>query len=175
MTVDTYAGTIPRLLWSAAERDGEGTWLRSDQGSLSFGAAVAAVSLTAEALRAAGARKADLVMLTASNIPDYLLCWLALTSMGAVAVAVNPRSTSAELAGLVRQVDPRLLITDRGLADLISAARHDIDRTSAGGRSGTPFPSVIDVHSLVPAEWSTAGRNGGASPSGQFAGRRGDG
>ncbi len=40
-------------------------------------------------------------MLTASTSPPYLLSWLALTSLGAVAVAVNPRSTPAELAGLI--------------------------------------------------------------------------
>jgi crotonobetaine/carnitine-CoA ligase len=154
VTAETYTGTIPRLLWSAAERDSEGTWLRSDDGSLSFGAAVAAVGLTAESLRAAGAGKGDLVMLTASNVPGYLLCWLALTSMGAVAVAVNPRSTSAELAGLIRQVEPRLLISDAGLADLLGVARHDIGQAGTGGQRRSPFPSVVDVHALVPADWS---------------------
>ncbi len=164
MTIETYSGTIPRLLWSAAERDGDGTWLRNDQGSLSFGGAVVAVSLTAESLRSAGVRKGDLVMLTASSIPGYLLCWLALTSMGAVAVAVNPRSTSAELAGLVRQVAPMLLITDAGLADLVAAARHDSDRTGRGGHGRNPFPSVIDVHSLVPADWSQPAAMAGRAP-----------
>ena len=154
MTVDAYSGTIPLLLQNAAERDADGTWLRSDQGSLSFSGAVAAVSLTAESLRGGGVRKGDLVMLTASNAPGYLLCWLALTSMGAVAVAVNPRSTSAELAGLVRQVEPRLLVTDAGLAGVLTAARNDSDRTSIISSGRTPFASVIDVQSLVPADWS---------------------
>ncbi len=153
MTAESYLGTIPRLLWSAAERDGDATWLRSDHGSLSFGAAVTAVSLTAESLRAAGAGKGDLVMLTASNTPGYLVAWLALTSMGAVAVAVNPRGTSAELAGLIRQVEPRLLITDAALASVLTAARLDNERTSTGSHGRTPFPDVIDVHSLLPADW----------------------
>src|SRR5258706_8636176 len=96
--VEAYSGTIPLLLQDAAERDADGTWLRSDQGSLSFSGAVAAVSLTAGSLRAANIRKGDLVMLTASNTPGYLLCWLALTSMGAVAVAVQPPSPSAGTA-----------------------------------------------------------------------------
>ncbi len=117
----TYAGTIPGLLAAAADRDSGGIWLRSDTGMLSFGDAVTAVNLTALALAAAGVRKeGDLVMLTASTTPPYLLSWLALTSMGAVAVAVNPRSSAAELAGLVRQVGPRLLVTDAGLTGLVS-------------------------------------------------------
>ncbi|HXB46138.1 MAG TPA: AMP-binding protein [Streptosporangiaceae bacterium] len=123
MSSAEYAGTIPRLLAAAAERDSDGTWLRSDAGDLTFGGAVAAVSQTAAALQAAGVGKGDLVMLTASTTPPYLLSWLALTSLGAIAVAVNPRSTPAELAGLMSQVKPRLLITDTGLADVISAVR----------------------------------------------------
>ncbi|HUB41491.1 MAG TPA: AMP-binding protein [Streptosporangiaceae bacterium] len=127
-----YSGTIPRLLAAAAERDSDGAWLRSDAGSLTFGGAVAAVSQTAAALQAAGVGKGDLVMLTASTTPPYLLSWLALTSLGAIAVAVNPRSTPAELAGLISQVKPRLLITDTGLAEVISAVRAGADASGTG-------------------------------------------
>jgi carnitine-CoA ligase len=154
VTGGAYSGTIPRLLAAAADRDGDGIWLRGDAGTLTFGGAVAAVSLTAEALRAAGARKGDLVMLTASTTPPYLLCWLAVTAVGAVAVAVNPRSSAAELAGLVRQVEPRLLISDGGLADLVGAARLDTGRTEGGGLPAATFPPEFDVHSLVPADWA---------------------
>jgi acyl-CoA synthetase (AMP-forming)/AMP-acid ligase II len=120
--IGEYAGTIPRLLAAAADRDSGGIWLRSDEGTLTFEGAVAAVGRTAAAL-AAGVRKGDLIMLTAATTPTYLLCWLAITSLGAVAVAVNPRSSGAELAGLIRQVRPRLLVTDAGLAGLVESAR----------------------------------------------------
>ena len=62
-----YSGTIPRLLAAAAERDPDGTWLRSDDGSLTFGGTVAAVASSAERLQAAGVRAGDRVMLTAST------------------------------------------------------------------------------------------------------------
>jgi crotonobetaine/carnitine-CoA ligase len=154
VTGEAYAGTIPRLLAAAADRDGAGIWVRSDQGTLTFGGAVAAVGLTADALRAAGVRKGDLVMLTASTTPPYLLCWLALTTLGAIAVAVNPRSSAAELAGLIGQVEPKLLITDAELSDLVAAARGDRGLASLGEGGATPFPSEVDVHGLVPADWS---------------------
>ena len=137
--VADYRGTIPRLLAAAADRDSDGVWLRSDSGSLTFGGTVAAVGLTAEALSAAGVRRGDLVMLTARNTPPYLLCWLALTSLGAVAVAVNPRSTAAELAGLTGQVQPRALITDQDLAGLVAEPDRGL---------------ILDVTSLVPAAWA---------------------
>ncbi len=154
MTGEPYAGTIPRLLAAAAERDSDGEWIRSDAGTLTFGGAVAAVGLTAEALHAAGVRKGDLVMLTARTTPQYLLCWLALTTLGAIAVAVNPRSSAAELAGLIAQVQPKLLVTDPGLSDLVAAVRDDRGRAEPGEHQATPFPSEVDVDALVPAEWS---------------------
>jgi carnitine-CoA ligase len=148
VTQTEYSGTIPRLLAEAASRDSGKAWIRSDEGSLTFGAAIATVSLTAETLRAAGVGRGDLVMLTARTTPRYLVCWLAVTTMGAVAVAVNPRSTAAELAGLISQVQPRLLVTDTDLADVLAAAR--AQARVAGGS----FPPLADVFSLVPPDWA---------------------
>ena len=104
--------TIPALLLHAAERDADGVWLRTDDEQLTFEGAVGAVALVAQRFAESGVTRGDLVVLTARNTPPYLLCWLALTSMGAVAVATNPKSTAAELAGLIGQVRPRLVVTD---------------------------------------------------------------
>jgi carnitine-CoA ligase len=170
VTAEAYRGTIPRLLAAAADRDSDGVWIRSDAGTVTFGGAVAAVGLTAEALRAAGIGAGDLVMLTARTTPPYLLSWLAVTTLGAIAVAVNPRSSAAELAGLVNQVEPKLLVTDAGLTGLVGAARADRGPASAGEPEPAPFPSEVDVHALVPAEWNdpvamaAAARRGVALP-----------
>jgi acyl-CoA synthetase (AMP-forming)/AMP-acid ligase II len=134
------ARTIPELLARAASRDPGAVWLRADDpgaafaggGGLTFAAAAGRTGAVAAALREAGVRRGDLVVVTARTTPPYLLCWLALASLGAVSVATNPRSAPAELAGLVRQVSPRALITDAGLADLVGAAR----RRRAGRRAG---------------------------------------
>jgi carnitine-CoA ligase len=165
VTAGDYAGTIPRLLAAAADRDSGGSWLRGDEGTLTFEGAVAAVGRTAGALQAAGAREGDLVMLTAATTPSYLLCWLAVTSLGAVSVAVNPRSSAAELAGLIRQVGPRLLVTDAGLAGLVESARLG-DPAEPDRPPTTPFPPVLDVDELVPADrYTTAAARSGALPA----------
>ena len=138
--------TIPELLARAASRDPDAVWLRADDpgpafaggGGLTFAAAVGRTGAVAAALREAGVRRGDLVVVTARTTPPYLLCWLALTSLGAVSVATNPRSAPAELAGLVRQVSPRALITDAGLADLVEAA----------GIGDLPELGVLDVDAL---------------------------
>ena len=98
--------TIPQVLADAAARDPDGVWVRSDEGTLSFAGALGRVAGAAQRLRDAGAGHGDLVMVTARTPPEYLICWLALTALGAVVVSVNPRSAPAELAGLAQQTRP---------------------------------------------------------------------
>ena len=125
-----YSGTIPRLLADAADRNPGGVWLRTDETTLTFAEAAARVAGVVRALRDSGLRRGDLVMVTARSTPGYLLCWLALPTLGAVTVAVNPRSAPAEIAGLARQVSPRVLISDTGLAPLVDAAVGELDGLS---------------------------------------------
>lgn len=134
--------TIPDLLADAARRDPDGTWIRTDEGSLTFGGAAARVAATARALADAGVRRGDLVLITARTTAPYLLCWLALASLGAVTVSANPRSAAPELAGLVHQTSPRALISDVGLAPLIAEA--DV--------AGLPPLGVLDSGELT-AGW----------------------
>ena len=70
--------TIPGLLSAAVARDAHGTWLRTDDGTLSFGGAAAHVARLAERLADAGVRRGDLVVVTARTTPPYVLVWLAL-------------------------------------------------------------------------------------------------
>ena len=128
------------------------------------------LSHAAQVLRAAGLRRGDLTLVTARTTPPYLLCWLALTSLGAVAVTVNPRSAPAELAGIARQVTPRALITDAGLASLVEAAgirdlpalgvldADELARAAAAGPDPGELPDVArpdDVAVLIPTSGTT--------------------
>jgi crotonobetaine/carnitine-CoA ligase len=131
--------TIPDVLSEAARRDRDGIWIRSDEGSMSFGGALAQTMATAQALRAVGVRHGDLVMVTLRTTPPYLLCWLALASIGAITVSANPRSSPAELAGLAHQTSPRAVITDAGLRPLVTGA----------GIAGPPGPGVLDASELT--------------------------
>ena len=114
--------TIPEVLSDAAGRYGDAIWIRCDEGSLSFGAALAQTAACARALRESGVRRGDLVLVTLRTTPPYLLCWLALASVGAITVSANPRSSPAELAGLAQQTRPRAIISDAGLSPLITEA-----------------------------------------------------
>src|SRR5215470_459348 len=136
---DAAYRTIPEVLTDAARRHPDGTWVRTDDGSMTFGAAAAQVAATAAALRAAGVEHGDHVLVTARTTAPYLLCWLALAWAGAVTVSANPRSAPAELAGLARQTTPRAIITDAGLMPLLNEA--DI--------TGVPPLGVLDAEELT--------------------------
>jgi carnitine-CoA ligase len=133
-----YSGTIPRLLAAAAARDPDGVWLRTDETTLTFADAAARVAGVTRALWDAGIGRGDLVLVPARSTPGYLLCWLALPTLGAITVSVNPRSAPAEIAGIARQVSPRAMISDTGLAPLADAAVREL-----GGLS------VLDCDQLV--------------------------
>ncbi len=170
--------TIPGLIAAAAERDPDGTWLRTDDGTLTFGGAAAQVSRLAARLQDDGVRRGDLVLVTARTTPPYLLCWLALASLGAVTVPTDPAGTPEELAALVGQVQPRFLVTDAALRATVDQARQsagaeavvlDIDdrlgdwrrvesADSWPGGSGLPEHTAVgpdDLAVLIPTSGTT--------------------
>jgi crotonobetaine/carnitine-CoA ligase len=141
-TVAGYTGTIPRLLDRAASRDPGGIWLRSDSMQLSFAQAAGEVGVVAEVLADAGIGHGDLILVTARTTPAYLLAWLALASLGAVTVPVNPASSEAEFAGLIRQVEPLAVLTDPELEPAINVA------VQQAGKGGRRVRCVINVNSI---------------------------
>ncbi len=141
--------TIPGLLAAAADRDPAGEWLRTDDGTLTFAGAAGQVARLAERLREAGLRRGDLVVVTSRTTPQYLLCWFALASLGAVTVPTDPAGTSGELAGLVHQVKPRLLITDAALHPMAEEAT----------ATSSPDLGLLDIDAVV-GGWQHAPADG---------------
>jgi crotonobetaine/carnitine-CoA ligase len=139
--------TIAQLLVEAAERDPDGIWLRTDDGTLSFSGATSAVAGVAARLHERGIGHGDLVVLTARTTPQYLLVWLALTSLGAVAVPTNPASTPTELGGLIGQTRPRAVVTDDGLPRLAAPL---IDVHDLVGDWTAPAPAELDAGAVRP-------------------------
>jgi crotonobetaine/carnitine-CoA ligase len=137
--------TIPGLLAAAVDRDPDGVWLRTDDGTLTFAGAAGQVAELAQRLRDNGVRHGDLVVITARTTPPYLLCWLALASIGAITVPIDPASTQEELTGLVGQVEPAFLVTDPALRAVAD---------QAVSRAGAP-PLVLDIETLARAGQAT--------------------
>jgi crotonobetaine/carnitine-CoA ligase len=151
--------TIPHLLVHAAERTPERIWLRTDDVELSFASAARTVGGIATALRDRGVGHGDLVVLTARTTAPYLLAWLAITSLGAIAVPTNPAATATELTGLLDQTKPRLLISD---ADCTAAAGADVAAAADvaelfGATDDVPLHVAApdDVALLIPTSGTT--------------------
>jgi carnitine-CoA ligase len=114
--------TIPAHLRRAVDAAADQTWLLNDDVSYTYATTLARVMRAAAGLRAAGVKADDRVIVTAKNTPDFLLNWFALMEVGAIQVPVNPKSSAAELAGFVSQVEPVAIVTDADLADGVDSA-----------------------------------------------------
>jgi crotonobetaine/carnitine-CoA ligase len=131
-------------------------WLFAGDDTFSFGAALHRVECAAGALRHAGVRRGDRVLVTARNTADYLLAWFALMEVGAVQVPVNPRSTDAELAGFVHQVRPALVIADGDItAQLPRRVMVQELFASAPDGHGPTAVDPTDVAVMIPTSGTT--------------------
>jgi crotonobetaine/carnitine-CoA ligase len=132
--------TIPEL-FEAAVADAPGKeWLFHEDATFTYAQAHARVGRAAAALTGRGVGRGDLVLATASNRPEYVFLWLAVVYLGAIHVAVDPRGTEAELAGLVGQVEPKLVVDD---ADLPGLFAQDAPPPGGPGPAGPDDPAVL--------------------------------
>ena len=136
--------TIPTLFRQAVDDVPDRPWLAADAGTLTFAEAQDRIERGAAGLRAHGVGPGAIVMVTARNLPAYLLAWLSIMEAGATQLPVNPRSTAAELAGFVHQARPSVLLTDPELRGLVDEALASVDAASR--------PLVVDVAELAASE-----------------------
>jgi crotonobetaine/carnitine-CoA ligase len=118
--VEYWAATTPHrpfLTW--VPFDGPtSTWTRA-----SFARDVASLE---SAFRARGLRAGDALALVLPNHPDFLLAWTAATSMGAVAVCLNPGSSIDELAYVCGHAGIRAAVSSADRADDVAKAMPDL-------------------------------------------------
>jgi crotonobetaine/carnitine-CoA ligase len=151
--------TIPELVRAAVDDAGDKAWLITHDGTLTYAEMLARVERAASGLRALGVGRADRVLVTPRNTPDYLLSWFALMEVGATQVPINPKSSEAEIAGFLRQVDPALVVTDPALAPLVGPATRLVDVASlyegeADGVGPAPLDET-DVAVMIPTSGTT--------------------
>ncbi|MEE9417380.1 MAG: class I adenylate-forming enzyme family protein [Acidimicrobiales bacterium] len=80
------------------------------------------VDRTARALLAAGIEKGDRVAMLSAPRPEFFSNFLAVTSIGAIWVGLNPKYTPAELDQVVRDAEPSLLF---GFAEVTGESQLD--------------------------------------------------
>jgi len=114
--------TIPGLFEAAAAAVPDKVWLLHEDEEYTYEQASERVGRATAALAERGVGRGDLVLATARNRPAYLFAWLATVRLGAIHVAVDPRSSEPELEGLIGQVRPQLVITDAEVDGLLAEA-----------------------------------------------------
>jgi malonyl-CoA/methylmalonyl-CoA synthetase len=75
-----------------------------------FGELPAAIGRIRAALAALGVKRGDRVMVKAENSPGFALTYLAVLASGAICVPVNPAYTASEVALLIEDAGPVLLV-----------------------------------------------------------------
>src|SRR3954447_6075587 len=134
------AMTIPELFEAAVAEASDKAWLLQEEHQLTYADAHAAIGRAAAGLTERGIGQGDLVLATARNRPEYVLLWLAAMYAGAVYIAVNPKSTGAELDGLIGQVKPGLVVGDDEVARLLAT---DGPAPSGPGPARPDDPAVL--------------------------------
>jgi carnitine-CoA ligase len=115
----------PFLTWVPV--DGEP--LRWTRGEFAADVRALAAGLSARAVGAG-----DRVALVLPNCPEFLVAWCAVTSLGAVAVCLDPRATADELAYVAGHCGPRVVVASGD--------------TAATAGDAMPAADVLDVPDL---------------------------
>jgi long-chain acyl-CoA synthetase len=124
-----------------AERWSDRVFLVQGDRRLTFGETLAAVGSARGRLAALGIGAGDRVMILASNSPDWVVAFLAVTTAGAVAVAGNRWWGEPDVSHAVRLTHPRLVVADsRGAQKLAGAAPVLIDIGEFSGRAAAEAP-----------------------------------
>jgi acyl-CoA synthetase (AMP-forming)/AMP-acid ligase II len=104
---------------------------------LSYGQLAERIDLIASAMLARGLRKGDRVATLAPPACDFLECFLATVSIGAIWVGLNPKYTRRELEHVLREVEPKLVLARREVR-----GRSYVEDFAAL-RSGFSFPMEV--------------------------------
>jgi len=108
--------TIPALLALAAQRFGDGDYIVFEDARISFRGAEEQSRALALRLLASGINKGTRVGMVFPNTPDFVVTWMALARIGAVAVPISTLSTAAELRRIALHADlAAMMVVDRFL------------------------------------------------------------
>ncbi len=137
--VETWARRTPDapfLVWAPHDLPST-TWTR--------GEFARDVDAFARGLWAAGLRPGDRFALVLPNSPDFLVAWSAVTSLGAVAVCLNPRLSRDELAYALGHSGSAMALTTLERADDVSVAAPDARILTDLSLASSQLPPVTSV------------------------------
>ncbi|HYH45118.1 MAG TPA: AMP-binding protein [Thermoanaerobaculia bacterium] len=114
--------------------------LSEEPGTISYLELFAAAGRLAAELRSRGLRRGDRVALLIGNRPELAVAYLAALALGVPAVPINLAYRAREIAHILRDSEPRLLLTER---ERLEPAREACEELASKG------PEVLTVEDLV--------------------------
>jgi acyl-CoA synthetase (AMP-forming)/AMP-acid ligase II len=146
----------PDLRWliEASRSHGERLAAILDDDRVSFDAQYRAVSHLAHALVARGIGKGDRVATAMRNLPEWIVSFFAITSLGAIAVPLNAWWTGPELEYGLKDSGVKLLIVDGPRWERVAPFRDrlkDLESVIVARGDG---PETLETIIGRPSEWS---------------------
>lgn len=143
---------IDRLHRSCA-RFAQKTALSFDERHPTFADLDGGSNAAARVLSAFSVKRGDRVALYASNSLEFVLTYLGALKLGAIALPINPAYRDAELAHILNDATPRLVVADRdGLARVDAVAPASVVALLEIERGDAPRPtSTRPIHTLMAA------------------------
>ena len=123
----------------------------ADETVLTYDRLFAAADSLAAGLAAWGLRKGDRVAFFLGNRPEFVIAYLAVIRLGAAMVPINLAYRRREIAHMLGDAEPRLIITDRSLLPILDELeaedRRCLERVilaeELAGLHGDPAPSFV--------------------------------
>lgn len=148
------APTSLRALFDAARGYGDKTFLVYGDERLSFAQVMGRVDGFARLLvDTYGVRPGDRVAIAMRNLPEWVMAFAAITSVGAVSVSLNAWWTEQELAFALADSAPRVLVADPPRLERALATCRRLDITAVVVRAGDADlpPDVARWEEVLPA------------------------
>ncbi|MFY1599722.1 class I adenylate-forming enzyme family protein [Micromonospora sp. WMMD737] len=154
--------TVPALLTRAVRDFGEHTYLVTPTDRLSYRDAERRSALVARWLLARGVGKGTRVGLFFANGPEWVIWWLAVSRIGALAVPLSTMYRPAEIAKVARLADIGLLaapptVLDIDVPERLEEAFGELAGQPAGqlAMRAAPFLRSVVLTGQTPAGWAT--------------------
>jgi long-chain acyl-CoA synthetase len=115
--------TLADMVRGGARSFGRRTWLVTQDGRLTHQDCLDRMEATARRLAGAGVGRGDRVALLAQNRPEHLDFLFAAARLGAILVEVNWRLSADEVAHVLRDTTPKVVVSEPAYAETLAGLR----------------------------------------------------
>jgi len=136
--------TLRDVLFNNPRIDPDRTALISDDSKMTYREFRDAVTRVASALVAEGVGVGDRVSVLLENVPEYVISYFAITSIGAIYVPLNWRLHASEHVVLMKNSEPKVAIVSCAFDETVRAVQADVSSLTRIVTVGKSLPGCVD-------------------------------